>query len=125
MRTLSEQSALYLRGRTPESKAKGEKIVTYAKPGHSPHNWGCATDWVEYRPEWKQNDVWVRSGWAFYGKCAQKAGLQWGGLWKKFPDKPHNELPIECTWTDVFDEFNKNKNVDINIFIADKIKGKK
>ena len=122
MRTLGEQSKLYDQGRTPESKAKGEKIVTMAMPGDSAHNWGCATDWVEYRPGWAPSEIWAKSNWDLYGECVRKAGLQWGGLWRKFPDRPHNELPITCTWKRVGDEFRTKPGADIKDFIADHMK---
>ena len=47
MRTWEEQQKLYNQGRTAESKAKGEKIVTNAKPGSSYHNYGLAIDFCK------------------------------------------------------------------------------
>jgi hypothetical protein len=122
LRTLMEQSVLFNQGRDPQSKARGEKIVTMAMPGDSAHNWGCATDWVEYRPEWKPDEIWVKSNWDKYAECIKKAGLVWGGSWKRFIDKPHNELRIGVTWKQVGDEYRKAPGSDIKLYIASKMK---
>jgi peptidoglycan L-alanyl-D-glutamate endopeptidase CwlK len=86
-RTIDEQEALYAKGRT----APGE-IVTRARGGESNHNYGLAADlcpFVDGKPNWGAPiDVWVA-----IGKTAAKHGLEWGGNWKKFVDKPHVQLP--------------------------------
>ncbi|HEX8709517.1 MAG TPA: peptidoglycan-binding protein [Pyrinomonadaceae bacterium] len=86
LRTFAEQDALYAQGRT-----KPGQIVTRARGGQSNHNYGLAVDVVPYtdgKPNWNApNSVWV-----LIGTEAEKLGLQWGGSWKKFIDRPHIQL---------------------------------
>lgn len=102
-RGLDEQAKLYAYGRTDTSKG----VVTNAKPGDSPHNWGCATDWGEFRPEFVGQEVWNKANWEFYADCVRGAGLRWGGDFKSFKDKPHNELSINQSWRRIGDIFRK------------------
>lgn len=96
-RTLEKQLELYNKGRTLESRALGEAIVTRARPGDSPHNWGCATDWAEFRPEFVGQEIWNKANWYEFGAAVEKMELTWGGRFK-FVDKPHAELKIRCSW---------------------------
>ncbi len=94
IRTFDEQTALYAQGRV-----LGGRIVTHAQAGESPHNYGCATDWV---PFIGTTPIWPEAGdpqWNPYVIACLKAGLHWGGDFKKgFQDRPHNELLIGCGW---------------------------
>ena len=86
LRTFAEQDALFKQGRT-----KPGQIVTKAKGGQSNHNYGLAVDLVPFvdgKPQWNDNAGFVR-----IGAEAVKQGLEWGGSWKKFIDKPHVQLP--------------------------------
>jgi peptidoglycan L-alanyl-D-glutamate endopeptidase CwlK len=87
LRTFEEQDDLYRQGRT-----KPGLIVTHAKGGQSNHNYGLAVDVVPFtdgKPNWNApNSVWVA-----IGAEGAKLGLEWGGNWKKFIDKPHLQLP--------------------------------
>lgn len=93
LRTFSEQEALYAKGRTE----LGE-IVTWAKPGDSPHNYGCATDWTLWNPQGKP--IWTQDVklWVPYFNACEKVGLKKGA---DFGDKPHNELSIAVSWRKV------------------------
>lgn len=85
LRTFAEQDALFAQGRT-----KPGQIVTKAKGGESNHNYGLAVDlcpFVNGKPQCKDNAGFVR-----IGAEAVKLGLEWGGDWKKFIDKPHVQL---------------------------------
>lgn len=85
LRTFAEQDALFAQGRT-----KKGQIVTNAKGGQSNHNYGLAVDlcpFVDGKPQWNDNLGFVR-----IGAEAVKQGLEWGGSWKKFIDKPHVQL---------------------------------
>lgn len=89
LRTVAEQDVLYEQGR-----AKSGKVVTNAKGGESPHNYGLAFDtafvdtgnhitWNECRP----------GDWEALGKLGEGLGLVWGGRFRSFPDRPHFEAP--------------------------------
>lgn len=100
-RSLEEQKKLYDQGRTPESIARNERRCTNAIPGNSPHNYGCASDWAEWRPEFRGRDIWERAEWPVFEKAVKKVGLKWGGDFKDPVDKPHCELPIKISWKEV------------------------
>ena len=87
LRTFAEQDALYAKGRT----APGA-IVTQARGGQSNHNFGLAVDLCPFtndKPDWNA----PMAVWAAIGAAAEAHGLEWGGQWKKFLDKPHVQLP--------------------------------
>lgn len=87
LRTVAEQDALYAQGRTTAGN-----IVTNAKGStySSMHQWGIAFDF--YRNDGKgayyDNDGFFTK----VGKIGQEIGLEWGGSWKSFVDKPHFQL---------------------------------
>ena len=86
LRTFAEQDELYARGRT-----KPGAVVTQARGGESNHNFGLAVDLCPFsddKPDWNA----PISVWAAIGAAAAAHGLDWGGQWKKFLDKPHVEL---------------------------------
>jgi len=88
LRTIKEQDALYAKGRTePGGIVTNAKGITY----DSMHQWGIAFDF--YRNDGK--GAYNESGNFFekVGKLAQTLGLEWGGDWKSFKDKPHIQLP--------------------------------
>lgn len=75
LRTMDEQARLYAQGRDLPGR-----IVTYAKPGQSPHNWGMAFDvaFMGSRPYPSADDpVWEK-----LGELGEGLGLTWGGRWK-------------------------------------------
>lgn len=85
VRTRAEQDALYAQGRT----AAGA-IVTNVKYPNSMHNWGIAADFCRNDGRGAYNDT---DG--FFGKVgaiAEKIGLEWGGRWTGFVDKPHLQM---------------------------------
>jgi peptidoglycan LD-endopeptidase CwlK len=87
LRTFAEQDALFAQGRT-----KPGNVVTNARGGQSNHNYGLAVDVVPFsngKPNWNApNSIWMA-----IGAEAEKLGMEWGGNWKKFIDKPHIQLP--------------------------------
>ncbi len=86
LRTFAEQDALFAQGRT-----KPGPRVTNARGGQSNHNYGLAVDlcpFVNGKPDFTANATFVA-----IGAEAVKRGLEWGGNWKKFIDKPHVQLP--------------------------------
>ena len=84
LRTMDEQAHLYAKGRTLAGK-----IVTNAKPGASPHNFGAAFDvcFQGERPYPDPSDV----RWEQLGEIGEALGLVWGGRWRKLQDRPHFE----------------------------------
>jgi hypothetical protein len=87
LRTFAEQDDLYAKGRTTPGP-----IVTQARGGESNHNFGLAVDLCPFTngtPDWNA----PMSVWAAIGTSAEAQGLEWGGQWKKFLDKPHVQLP--------------------------------
>lgn len=76
-----EQDRLYQQGRSTPGK-----VVTNARCGQSAHNYGLAVDVVEFvngRP------VWENPNWERIGQIGEGVGLEWGGRWKSFKDRPH------------------------------------
>lgn len=81
-RSWDEQDQLYAVGRRG---IPGEKAITNSKGGFSWHNYGRAFDfafndkkpYAEFHP-WKE-----------VGNIGMSCGLEWGGSWTKFPDRPH------------------------------------
>lgn len=79
-RSIEEQNRLYARGRTLPGT-----VVTNAQGGYSWHNFGLAADYafvVGGRITWE-------GPWRIFGRIARECGLEWGGDWKTFPDRPH------------------------------------
>lgn len=86
LRTKKEQDDLYAQGRT-----KPGNIVTYSEYPDSYHCWGIAFD-VCQNIKGKEFD----ESTGFFdkvGKIGQSLGLEWGGSWTTFRDRPHFQLP--------------------------------
>ena len=81
LRTFAEQDKLYSQGRTQPGRR-----VTNAPAGYSYHNYGLAFDFA-FRTGTK--GVTWNGPWDQAGKIAKSVGLEWGGYWRKFPDRPH------------------------------------
>ena len=76
------QAALYAQGRTAPGK-----VVTKVKGGDSFHNWRCAFDFVPVvngKAVWDDDHLWEQCG-----AIGEECGMEWGGDWPRFPDKPH------------------------------------
>ena len=84
-RSVAEQDAIFAQGRTQPGP-----IVTHAPGGSSWHNYGLAVDIgfndARGQPAWPPNANWRR-----YGEIAVAKGLEWGGNWQRFQDRPHVE----------------------------------
>lgn len=94
-RDFASQNALYAQGRTPESKARGEKVVTNAKAGQSFHNFRIAFDVV---PIVNGKAVWNdASMWAKIGAHGKKLGLEWAGDWTRFKEMAHFQKAGQST----------------------------
>jgi peptidoglycan L-alanyl-D-glutamate endopeptidase CwlK len=87
-RSWAEQAKLYRQGRGDPGE-----IVTNAPPGHSWHEFGCATDCCPVSllntPNWSPDSP----IWEDYGSKAESLGLFWGGRFVHAPkDRPHVQL---------------------------------
>lgn len=103
-RSIAEQDYLYAQGRT-----RGGSVVTNAKGGESLHNYGVAFDMVfisDGKPSWDN-----RFPWDLLGRAGQELGLEWGGAWKTFVDRPHFQMLQGYTLGDF-----QNKRVDYKKF---------
>ena len=84
LRTIEQQNALYAQGRTVPGN-----IVTNARGGESYHNYGLAFDVVEMvdgtTPNWNT----TLENWNRISDVGQDLGLEWGGNWTRFVDRPH------------------------------------
>lgn len=87
-RTYAEQNALYAVGRTRE---KNRKPVTNARGGSSNHNFGIAWDVGIFVNGKYLGDSPLYKRAASLGLAAT-TGVEWGGNWVTFPDKPHYQL---------------------------------
>lgn len=117
LRPLAEQARLFRQGRSfSEIQAKanelervwhrpdlaelligvgpqhGKTIVTWAGPGQSLHNYGCAIDGVplvDGKPVWGTRRDEDAALWQRYGQLGKDQGLEWAGDWspakREFP----------------------------------------
>jgi hypothetical protein len=88
LRTWEEQDALYAKGRTVEPIGK-KFVVTNAKGGASYHNFGLAFDIVVLDAVRKNDWDDAHPGWAAAARIGKDLGLEWGGDWTSFKDRPH------------------------------------
>jgi peptidoglycan L-alanyl-D-glutamate endopeptidase CwlK len=87
-RTFDQQAALYAQGRTRDGS-----IVTYARPGHSWHNFGLAFDIALRKPILVLSEKIVLF-WEIpekLGALGESLGLEWGNRWKH-ADENHFQL---------------------------------
>lgn len=101
-RTYQEQAALFALGRM-----RPGRIVTNASAGRSNHNFGIAWDIGLFKgPNYLQEsplyDV--------TGDLGRDLGLEWGGDWSSFVDKPHFQLKTLHTLAQVREKFESGVN---------------
>lgn len=108
-RSNEEQTQLYALGRT-----KPGKIVTYAKAGQSPHNYGLAFD-IAFRRDGSKEARWDTLLYKSLAPLAKELCLEWGGNWLFFKDRPHYQLP---NWKQISKQkenmANNYKGLDLN-----------
>ncbi len=100
LRTWQEQDALYAKGRTIAPIGK-QFIVTNAKGGSSFHNFGLAFDIVVIDAIGKADWDATHPAWTRAAEIGKSVGLEWGGDWKSFKDRPHFQYTgglglVEC-----------------------------
>lgn len=103
LRTFAEQDALYAQGRT-----KPGSIVTNARGGQSLHNYGLAVDVVPVngngQPNWNASEA----TWQKIGAAGKKQGMEWGGDWKSFKDRPHFQMTAGKSVSTLLSEYRAN-----------------
>ncbi len=102
-RSFAEQNALYAQGRT-----KPGNIVTNARGGQSLHNYGLAIDVVPLgangQPDWNvPNSVWQK-----IGAAGKRQGMEWGGDWTSFVDRPHFQMTAGRSTSSLLNQYNGN-----------------
>lgn len=116
LRTFAEQDSIYAQGRT----TKGP-IVSMAKAGLSPHNYGLAIDIVLIDGK---NAIWDvkkdfdgdgKADWMEVVTIFKQYGWTWGGDWR-FKDAPHFEKMFGYSTRTLLDMYNKGK-VDKNNYV--------
>jgi len=101
-RTYQEQAALFALGRT-----RPGKIVTNASAGRSNHNFGIAWDIGLFKgPNYLQESLLYN----VMGDLGRDLGLEWGGDWISFVDKPHFQLKTGITLAQVREKFESGVN---------------
>lgn len=102
-RSFAEQNRLYAQGRT----APGE-IVTNARGGRSLHNYGLAVDVVPRGANGQPNWNAPNSTWQAIGAAGKRQGMEWGGDWTSFPDRPHFQMTAGRSTTSLLNQYNQN-----------------
>ncbi len=100
VRTFAQQWAVWGQGRVKNksgvwSISDIRKIVTFARPGESYHQYGLALDvafvgvdpYLQKLPKLQSDLLWLD-----YGRLCRNNHLVWGGDWKKRIDRPHCEI---------------------------------
>ena len=92
VRTTEQQQALYAKGRTEPGRIVTQADGVRKKSKHQAQydGFGHAVDltfMVDGRPSWAEDHPWD-----LYGEMAKVLGLEWGGSWDGFVDRPHVEL---------------------------------
>lgn len=111
--TWEQQQKVYDIGRKTEGR-----IRTKAAPGQSYHNYGLAFDVVHLLKGGKSidyhssDDEW----WNEIGKIGKAFGLEWGGDWENFVDRPHFQYRAGKHWRDMLILHN-DKTVDTDGYI--------
>jgi peptidoglycan LD-endopeptidase CwlK len=100
LRTYEQQNDLYSQGRTTEGG-----VVTNARGGESYHNFGLAVDVVPLTDnggiDWGASQL--EDGWSTIGNYGAATGLEWGGNWESFVDRPHFRDTLGGMTTDDLD----------------------
>lgn len=103
LRTFAEQDALYAQGRT-----KPGGIVTNARGGQSLHNYGLAVDVVPLGANGQPNWQAAESVWQKIGAAGRSFGMEWGGNWTSFKDRPHFQMTAGKSVSTLLAEYRNN-----------------
>ena len=110
LRSMELQDAYYSQGRDsldivnskrkkvnlpPITEKENKSIITKAKAGSSPHNYGLAFDFVPIvngKAEWNDLTLFDRCGAIAKTLNVDGYTLEWGGDFPKFKDRPHIQM---------------------------------
>jgi len=110
-RTFEEQARFYARGRAADGTiVDRDAVVTMAQPGMSFHQYGLACDLVflvNGEWSWAEGNDWPR-----LGELGKKLGLEWGGDFPNFPDRPHFQLTYGLPIEKALAEYQKHKRIE-------------
>lgn len=111
-RSIAEQNKLYKIGRYGDKR----KIVTNAMGGASYHNYGLAVDLCFVKNE---NLSWDESNpWSLLGEEGKKLGLEWGGDFKSFKDRPHFQISNDIKLSVLKQKIKTNSLQDVWDFVS-------
>lgn len=102
-RSFAEQNALYAQGRTTPGN-----IVTNARGGQSLHNYGLAVDVVPLGANGQPNWNAPNSTWQAIGAAGKRQGMEWGGDWTSFVDRPHFQMTAGRSTSSLLNQYNNN-----------------
>lgn len=97
--TFREQTEAFASGRTSPGA-----IRTAWRAGDNPANWGCATSWAEFHPEYEGRGPWEMADWDFLEDVATRSGLKFRPA-SPMGEDPWVELPIRVEWRDIGDTY--------------------
>ncbi|HEV2706161.1 MAG TPA: M15 family metallopeptidase [Pyrinomonadaceae bacterium] len=100
-RTYAEQNELFRKGRFGNPPPR----VTNARGGQSNHNFGIAWDIGIFRAGAYLPDSPLYDTAAQIAMAAGIIGLEWGGNWTSFRDRPHYQMATNLSITEVRDRF--------------------
>lgn len=95
-RSAKKQNYYYSKGRTSSGN-----VITNSEGLESYHQYCLAFDVCFRRYGYNPPDHW----WDRLGEEGKKLGLQWGGDWENFPDRPHFQWICGFTWREIKDYF--------------------
>lgn len=104
-RTYAEQNALYKKGRFGNPGPR----VTNARGGQSNHNFGIAWDIGIFRNGEYLGDSPLYTTAAQAGLAAGIVGLEWGGNWTGFVDRPHYQMSTGLSISKVRQKFERGE----------------
>jgi peptidoglycan L-alanyl-D-glutamate endopeptidase CwlK len=105
-RTYAEQDVLFRKGRFGNPGPR----VTNARGGQSNHNFGIAWDIGVFRSGAYLPDSPLYDTAAQAGLAAGIIGLEWGGNWTGFTDRPHYQMATGLAITEVRDRFERGQS---------------
>lgn len=93
VRSAKHQAALYAIGRTKPGKIVTNCDGVVKRSNHQPKadGYGYAVDLAWRLPDGR---ITWDGPWDLLGKLAKSLGLDWGGAWRTFQDRPHVEWPM-------------------------------